>query len=194
MMRQFPYRSAIRTVFDVPFYRTVFPLLVQTIFVAFPAIWAMRRSGVVRRFFCGAMLLLMATAGIAAAADAPAVRASIQPDADRKPAPEVVLKNNSGKLVKLKKYHGKVVLLDFWATWCTGCKMEIPWFAEFQKNYGRKGLAVNAISVPSRVTRRVAGSRCRVPATRSDVRGRCPRRLTARRRARSSSNAKGFVR
>jgi thiol-disulfide isomerase/thioredoxin len=36
---------------------------------------------------------------------------------------------------------GRVVVLDFWATWCTGCKVEIPWFMEFQKKYARQGLA-----------------------------------------------------
>jgi thiol-disulfide isomerase/thioredoxin len=42
--------------------------------------------------------------------------------ADLKPAPAFRLKDASGKTVKLKNYRGKVVLLDFWATWCTGCR------------------------------------------------------------------------
>ncbi len=40
-----------------------------------------------------------------------------------------------------------MVLLDFWATWCTGCKMEIPWFSEFQATYGGKGFAVVGVSL-----------------------------------------------
>jgi cytochrome c biogenesis protein CcmG/thiol:disulfide interchange protein DsbE len=52
-----------------------------------------------------------------------------------------------GKTVTLKKYRGKVVLLDFWATWCHGCKEEIPWFAGFQKKYGAKGFAVVGVSM-----------------------------------------------
>jgi len=134
-------------VFDLPFYRTVFPLLVQATLVAAPTIWGMRRSAAVRRWLFSPLLLLVTMAGAATAADPPAVRAAIQPDADRKPAPEVALKDSSGKQLNLKKYRRKVVLLDFWATWCTGCKTEIPWFAEFQRTYGRKGLSVVGVAM-----------------------------------------------
>jgi cytochrome c biogenesis protein CcmG/thiol:disulfide interchange protein DsbE len=44
-------------------------------------------------------------------------------------------------------YRGKVVLLDFWATWCGGCKEEIPWFSEFQRTYGGKDFAVVGVSL-----------------------------------------------
>jgi cytochrome c biogenesis protein CcmG/thiol:disulfide interchange protein DsbE len=47
----------------------------------------------------------------------------------------------------LSNYKGKVVLLNFWATWCHGCKLEIPWFMEFQKEYKRRGLAVIGVSM-----------------------------------------------
>jgi peroxiredoxin len=90
---------------------------------------------------------LLTLACIATAADPPTVRAVLQPANERKPAPEFALKDSSGKTIKLKKYRGKVVLLDFWATWCTGCKKEIPWFAEFQKTYGAKRLAVVGVSM-----------------------------------------------
>jgi cytochrome c biogenesis protein CcmG/thiol:disulfide interchange protein DsbE len=42
---------------------------------------------------------------------------------------------------------GRVVLLDFWATWCTGCKLEIPWYVEFQKKYGAQGLTSVGIAM-----------------------------------------------
>ena len=80
-------------------------------------------------------------------ADQPIVRAVLQPAGQRKPAPEFALKDSSGKTVRLKKYRGKVILLDFWATWCHGCKEEIPWFSEFERKYGTKGLTVVGVSL-----------------------------------------------
>jgi thiol-disulfide isomerase/thioredoxin len=58
----------------------------------------------------------------------------------RKRAADFTLTAADGKRVSLAALKGKVVLLDFWATWCTGCKEEMPWFMEFQKTYGRRGL------------------------------------------------------
>jgi cytochrome c biogenesis protein CcmG/thiol:disulfide interchange protein DsbE len=94
-----------------------------------------------------ASALLGALLQVAAAADQPGVRAPLQSAKERKPAPNFVLQDSSGKTVQLKDYRGKVLLLDFWATWCTGCKKEIPWFAEFQSRYGPKGLAVVGVSM-----------------------------------------------
>jgi peroxiredoxin len=59
---------------------------------------------------------------------------------ERAPAPDFTLSDSYGKPIRLSAYKGKVVLLDFWATWCTGCKVEIPWYMEFQKKYNRRGL------------------------------------------------------
>ena len=50
------------------------------------------------------------------------------------------LANTDGKAIRLSDHRGKVVLLDFWATWCAGCKVEIPWFMEFQRKYEPQGL------------------------------------------------------
>jgi peroxiredoxin len=72
---------------------------------------------------------------------------TVKPDKDRKPAPEFTLKDADGKTVHLSDYKGKVVLLDFFATWCGPCKIEIPWFIEFQKKYGPAGLQVVGVSV-----------------------------------------------
>ncbi|MBZ5556956.1 MAG: TlpA family protein disulfide reductase [Acidobacteriia bacterium] len=57
------------------------------------------------------------------------------------------LKDVDNKPVALTSLKGKVVLLDFWATWCGPCKIEIPWFIEFQKKYGPGGLQVVGVSV-----------------------------------------------
>jgi thiol-disulfide isomerase/thioredoxin len=68
--------------------------------------------------------------------------------ADAKPADfTFTLKDKDDKPVKLADYKGKVILLDFWATWCGPCKVEIPWFIEFQEKYGAKGFQVLGVSV-----------------------------------------------
>jgi cytochrome c biogenesis protein CcmG/thiol:disulfide interchange protein DsbE len=63
----------------------------------------------------------------------------LQP-AVRKNAPDFSLQDANGASITLSRYKGQVVLLDFWATWCTGCKVEMPWFIEFQQKYASKGL------------------------------------------------------
>jgi thiol-disulfide isomerase/thioredoxin len=57
------------------------------------------------------------------------------------------LKDIDGKDVRLADFKGKAILLDFWATWCGPCKIEIPWFVEFQNRYGKDGLQVLGVSV-----------------------------------------------
>ena len=88
-------------------------------------------------------------AGMLMASEPAGAPAALQPAAQRKPAPEFTLPDSTGKMMTLKDYRGKVVLLDFWATWCHGCKLEIPWFAEFSRKYGDKGVAVVGVSLDS---------------------------------------------
>jgi peroxiredoxin len=66
---------------------------------------------------------------------------------DRKPAPEFSLKDADGRLVRLSDYRGKVVMLNFWATWCGPCKIEIPWFVDFQRKNKDRGFAVIGVSM-----------------------------------------------
>jgi len=56
-------------------------------------------------------------------------------------------KNADGKKVSLSEFKGKVVILDFWATWCVPCKKEIPDFIRLQEKYGSRGLQIVGISV-----------------------------------------------
>jgi thiol-disulfide isomerase/thioredoxin len=64
------------------------------------------------------------------------------------PAPDFALKDLEGKTVGLKNYRGKVVLLNFWATWCVPCRVEIPDLVRLQKEYQSGGLQVVGITYP----------------------------------------------
>jgi peroxiredoxin len=73
--------------------------------------------------------------------------ASVRPNKERKLAPDFALQDATGHTVKLSDYRGKVVLLDFWATWCGPCKIEIPWFQEFERQNKDKGFAVIGVAM-----------------------------------------------
>ncbi len=69
------------------------------------------------------------------------------PAEQRKTAPDFTLNDTQGRPVTLSEYKGKVVLLDFWATWCPACQSEIPWYLEFEKKYKDKGLVVIGVAM-----------------------------------------------
>jgi thiol-disulfide isomerase/thioredoxin len=59
-----------------------------------------------------------------------------------KPAPAFTLVTLDGKKVSLSDYKGHPVLVNFWATWCAPCKVEMPWFEEFNKQYAAQGFVI----------------------------------------------------
>jgi peroxiredoxin len=77
----------------------------------------------------------------------PMAHANAAPIAAGRVAPSFVLRKADGKPVSLTSYKGKVVLLNFWATWCAPCRVEMPWFEEFSKVYAHSGLVVLGISL-----------------------------------------------
>jgi len=62
-------------------------------------------------------------------------------------APDFELKTLEGKNVKLSDYRGKAVLLNFWATWCEPCKLEMPWIVDLNKKYGPQGLVTLGVAM-----------------------------------------------
>ena len=63
------------------------------------------------------------------------------------PAPDFTLQSLDGKSMRLSDLRGKAVLLNFWATWCSPCKIEMPWFIELQKQYGSQGLQIVGVAM-----------------------------------------------
>ncbi len=99
-----------------------------------------------------AKVLLLALSGSAFLAAAPQPpRAAEEPEirelATRYPAEGFYLKDLDGELHRLKDFRGKVVLLNFWATWCPPCREEMPSMQELHEDYRDQGLAVVAVSV-----------------------------------------------
>jgi thiol-disulfide isomerase/thioredoxin len=74
--------------------------------------------------------------------------ASIQPRITASaPAPDFSLESLDGSSLRLSDLRGKAVLLNFWATWCGPCKIEMPWFVELQKEYGPQGLQIVGVAM-----------------------------------------------
>ena len=71
-------------------------------------------------------------------------------------APDFVLDTLDGRRLRLSDLRGRVVLINFWATWCAPCALEMPWLAEFDARYRARGLTILGISVDDASRERIA--------------------------------------
>ena len=97
--------------------------------------------------FAAALLVAGFFTGCSSMPRSVSAAANVKPEQERHPAPEFALKDANGKTVHLEDYKGKVVLLDFFATWCGPCKIEIPWFMEMERKNKDRGFAVLGVSM-----------------------------------------------
>jgi thiol-disulfide isomerase/thioredoxin len=67
----------------------------------------------------------------------------------------LTFKDLNGNEVKIEDFRGKVVLLDFWATWCEPCHIEIPWLIEFQKKYASRGFTIIGVAMDAEGKKKV---------------------------------------
>ena len=79
--------------------------------------------------------------------DVPTPKAPSAPAIRGKPAPDVELPDLSGAKLRLRDLKDKVLLVNFWATWCAPCEIEIPWFNDFDQKYREQGLEIVGISL-----------------------------------------------
>lgn len=73
-----------------------------------------------------------------------------------KQAPDFELKTLDGQQLKLSQLRGKAVLVNFWATWCPPCRVEMPWFEEFQKEYQGKGFTIVGVAMDDAAPEEIA--------------------------------------
>jgi len=79
--------------------------------------------------------------------DTSAASAQIEAEHDRKPAIDFTLNDASDKPIRLSSFGSRVVLLNFWATWCGGCKTEMPWFVDLQTQFRDRGLSAIGVAM-----------------------------------------------
>ena len=104
-----------------------------------------------------AVILILVVTGMIVAAKyavnkAPAGGSLATSNVKGRSAPDFELASIDGKKIKLSDYKGKAVVLNFWATWCGPCKIEIPWFVELQKQYGSQGLEIVGVAMDENPT------------------------------------------
>jgi peroxiredoxin len=109
------------------------------------------------------LLLILATQSIVVGGQSEEKASSDRPP----PAPRFALKDLDGRVAPLKKYRGKIVVINFWATWCAPCLAEVQEFVRLQRSYRNRGLQVIGVTYPpmrrSRVRRLAVKFRINYP-------------------------------
>ena len=91
--------------------------------------------------------VLLAFVGCGHGTQAPVTKESDRVAGAAAPETSVQIPTLEGATVTVDQYKGKVVLVNFWATWCAPCRTEIPWLIEFNQNYGPKGLVILGVAM-----------------------------------------------
>ncbi len=116
----------------------------------------MKRNASVFVILCIAILAMVASGKYLSRSRQNQNTSTLVGDVRGQAAPEFELTSLDGKRVKLSDFRGKAVLLNFWATWCEPCKVEMPWFVELQKKYGNDGLVVLGVAMDDTETSKIA--------------------------------------
>ena len=106
----------------------------------------MRRKPVVT-FVVAMVVMVMVLFGIGRAGRSAGHLGAPRADVEDKVAPDFALQSINGKTVRLSDFRGKAVLLNFWATYCAPCRIEMPWFVELQDRYASEGLQVVGVAM-----------------------------------------------
>ena len=105
-----------------------------------------RNLNVHRRLMNKAVFLLALFAGVALAADGPPLGHTMTPVSPPLKAPEFILQDMDDASHRLSDFHGKVVMLNFWATWCPPCRREMPSMERLYNKYKDRGLVIVAVN------------------------------------------------
>jgi peroxiredoxin len=106
----------------------------------------MRRKPVVT-LVVAMVVMVMVLFGIERAGRSAGHLGTPRADVEDKVAPDFALQSINGKTVRLSDFRGKAVLLNFWATYCAPCRIEMPWFVELQDRYAAEGLQVVGVAM-----------------------------------------------
>ena len=140
------FASRSRPLMPLPV-RNRYPEVVEAGGVCAPSVPTLKRMSALKIVKSSIFVAVAALAFLFSCSDSSTSVAAVRPIKDRKTAPDFTLKDANGTSVRLSDYRGKVVLLNFWATWCGPCKMEIPWFIEFQQQFKDQGFVVLGVAM-----------------------------------------------